>query len=441
MYVHPATDALPGEPVRVRAATGPFLLALLLRAIRVVISVTLSLPFWPLFLITVAAWGWPPHLARPSQVARYLTHAWRETPPEPGIAPLSRVWLILRIVEQTSWLAVHGVAWAIDEVLYGRQLDATPVVAPLILLSAARSGSTQLSHYLEDDPHLISPITLRAAMPYRWVWVLVEATAARFVSAAWVRARYDAGLPQEMRERHEGDPFRTDTFEVLYSGHQLNRMAGLLGPRVMSEDMVIASSAPHNRQVWDHDFVDFIDRLARKTLLHAGPAPDGRPRRFFFKGHFLEAADALSRRYPDARFLTVIREPLGRMQSMLNHLHGNPFGEELGAWPWAWLTQTFVPAEIVYCQWEQRWFTAPEGPRRTVVRFKDYVTDLEGTMRRVYRECLDEAELPPHVPIVHAERERKNYCVNRSLDQLGVDSAAIRSQLADYVAWCKPPRA
>ena len=53
-----------------------------------------------------------------------------------------------------------------------------------------------------------------------------------------------------------------------------------------------------------------LDRIARKTLLFADPAPDGSPLRFFVKGHFLAAADALAAKYPDARFLTMIREPV-----------------------------------------------------------------------------------------------------------------------------------
>ena len=56
-------------------------------------------------------------------------------------------------------------------------------------------------------------------------------------------------------------------------------------------------------------------------------------------------------------------------------------------------------------------------------------------MRQVYRCCLGVADLPPHVPRNHAPRERKRYSVDRSLAELGVDEAALRSQLADYIAW------
>jgi len=54
------------------------------------------------------------------------------------------------------------------------------------------------------------------------------------------------------------------------------------------------------------------------------------------KGHFLCAADALERHYPDARFLTMIREPAPRLQSGINYLRVNPT-DALGPVPWVWL--------------------------------------------------------------------------------------------------------
>jgi len=332
-----------------------------------------------------------------------------------------------------------GLAWQLDALLYGAALRATPVVAPLIEISAARSGSTQLARYLEDDPHLAAPSVLQALFPYLWLWRLVPPTIGRFFTPDQVRHKIESVMPLEFLQRHEGDPFRTDTFDgALYLAH-MNALSSFLGPDVMIDDFGFGILAPHNRALWEQHFVDLLDGIALKTLLHAGSAPDGQPRRFFVKGHFLSAADALERRYPDARFLTMIREPAPRLQSAVNFLRANPLDATLGAVPWAWLSQTLARTEPSYCESEQVWFTRQGGARRCVLRFSDYVRDLEAAMSKVYRECLDSSRLPPHVPRSHPPRERTNYLLNRSLEQVGVDEAVLNARLSSYIAWCRGP--
>ena len=46
----------------------------------------------------------------------------------------------------------------LDECIYGRKLRETPLVAPLIEISAGRSGSTQIARYLEEDERLVAEL-------------------------------------------------------------------------------------------------------------------------------------------------------------------------------------------------------------------------------------------------------------------------------------------
>jgi len=78
--------------------------------------------------------------------------------------------------------------------------------------------------------------------------------------------------------------------------------------------------------------------------------------------------------------------------------------------------------------------------RGCVVRFEDFVDDLDGTMEHVYAVCCDQAQLPPYIPRVHPPRERKHYKINDSLAELGIDADVLCTELADYVAWCQPER-
>jgi len=440
VYVHPQSDRLPHEPLRVRMSTVPFLGRLLGKGALLALLALLTVATWPLFLLGVARWGWPPHQARLWQFRRYVHLTWTAAPPPPGIAPLSRAYLLLLIVEKLLLVPVHGLAWFLDEVLCGKQLDGTPVRAPLFLLSAARSGSTQISRYLETDPRLAAPTVLQTMFPYLWLWHLVRATAGRVVPPSWVERALARMASEEFLQRHELSPFHTDTFEVMFFHMHLNLLALCLGPDPIASDVGFSSMEEHNRSLWEDEFVVFLDRLGSKTLAFAGAGEGGQPRRLYIKGHFQAADDALAQRYPDAHFVTVVRDPVSRLQSVLNHLHGNTPCEALGAVPWRWLSEGLPDSTAAYCRREKDWFTRSEGPSRTVIRFTDYVTDLEGTMREVYRSCLGDEVLPDHVPTQHAPRQRKNYRVNRSLSELGIDAAAYGAQLDDYRAWCRQPR-
>ncbi|MEQ1567568.1 MAG: sulfotransferase [Myxococcota bacterium] len=428
-------EHLPGEPV---VAPGRPARALMVRSAQLLVLALAATVAGPLYLGSLLVWDRPPIVVRARQVARYLRLVWT-VHPDPDLTGFARVWLTGAIARVALAAPLWGLAWQLDELLYGRALGDVRIEGPLFEISAARSGSTQLARYLEDDPHLAAPSFLQAVLPFRWMWRLAPVTAGRWLTADGVRRWIEATLPPEFVERHEGDPFRTDTFDVaLYTAH-LNHLAPNLGPDVLADEFGFASDSPHVRGLWEHDFVALVDRVARKTLLHAGPGPDGRPRRFFLKGHFLNAADALARRYPDARFLTMIREPAARLRSAANYLRANPFEAPLGPPAWAWFGEGLARSETTYCERELAWFTAPEGPRRTVLRFEAYVADLEGSLGRVYAECLDTPALPPHAPRAHPPRRRAGYRLDRTLAQLGVDEQVFTARLAPYLAWCREP--
>ncbi|MEO1593547.1 MAG: hypothetical protein AAFU71_19995, partial [Cyanobacteria bacterium J06632_22] len=245
-------------------------------------------------------------------------------------------------------------------------------------------------------------------------------------------------MPPECLERHEFDPFKADTFDgALFAGH-LNTLSLYMGPNVAAQEFSFATFAPQDYGRVERDCITFIDRIGRKQLLFARRTTAEKPQRFFIKGHFLCAAAALERQYPDATFLTVIRDPAQRLQSGINYMRVNPSDPSMGPPPWLWLSQWLLLTELDYCQIEQSWYSRKRGARRCVIRFSDFVSDLQGTMASVYQNCFDQPQLPPHVPRAHPPRERKQYTVNYSLAELGITADAFRAQLAEYVAWCQP---
>jgi len=407
------------------------------KGVTLILIAAITAPLWPLYWLGCLIWSRPPNVPRLPQVIRYLGLTWSVHPPPPGLSFLKRCWLTLAIVQKVLLTPVWGLVWLIDELLYGRALDETPVVSPVIEVAAGRSGSTQLALYLAQDPRLAAPNILQCMFPYLWLWRLAPRTIGRLLTTDKVRERMRAMMPPALLERHEGDPFKVDTFDGAFLSFHLNHLALHLGPETAVKEFHFARYVPHNKQLWKEDFVALLDRIARKTLLYAGPGLDGSPRRFLVKGHFFAGVNALARHYPDATFVTVIREPVSRLRSAINYMRVNPSHPMLGPVPWAWLAQTLARTESEYGDLEQQWFTRESDTRRCVIRFSEFVVDLETAMKRVYRACFRENELPPYVPTHHAPRERTNYTVNRSLAELGIDEDVLRAQLASYIAWCQ----
>lgn len=422
---------LEGEPTRGPLPPLRFAFRVLLRSAGVAVWVLPSLSLWLLYGLAAQIYGRAPNMVRVDQVLRYLGDTWTVDASEAELPVHHRVWLSLCILLRLELAPLRGLAWLLDEALYAPALDAREVRAPLIALSAARSGSTQIARYLERDPQLVAPSMLQFMLPYLWLWRL-GARLAVWIPPAFVAARIEAAMWPEFLERHEADVFRTDTFDAALYSATLNPLSFFLGPRLIAREANLAEAAPHNRVMWERDFVELFDRIGRKLLLWHGP--DTGPR-VFIKGHFLAAADALERRYPDARFLTVVRPPRSRVRSTINYIRTTPLDFVLGPPAWRPLALGLALTEARYSELEQAWYSRTTGARRCVLRFEDYVADLEASMAKIYRECLDMDELPAHVPREHAPRERKRYAIDRSLTRVGIDADALEARLAAYIGW------
>lgn len=414
-----------------------FILRMIPKLIFLAVTVIIVLPLLPIYWLGCLVWVRPPNVPYLQQLLRYLKHTWTVSPENPILPFFGRVWLSLSLFHFYIGSPIRGIAWLLDELLYGRLLNKISIHKPFFVISAGRSGSTQITRYIEEDQRLVAPTILQCMFPYLWLWRLVSNTIGRIINPEKVREMIKSAMPAELWERHELDPFKADTFDGAFLSFHFHRFSLYLGPEVAKEDFNMANIAPYDEQIKKNDFVRLVDRLARKAIYFSGAPAEWESRRFYLKGHFLFAAQSLCERYQDAYFLTVIREPVSRIRSGINYMRVNPPDPVLGPVPWSWLTDTLIHTEVFYGKVEQKWFTQETNGHRSVIRFTEFVDDLESSMKRIYKDYFNSDELPPHIPTNHSPRERKHYTVNRTLSELGVDEGALKNKLSDYIDWCQ----
>lgn len=417
-------------------ALSPLAAALELARVLLLLALTapLALVAIPLYALSRLLLPRPPILPSLGANLRLLARIWGSFP-APGLPFQARVGLSLCLIQYWMLQPIWGLGWYLDELLYGRAVRETEIKAPLFELSAARSGSTQLARYLEADPLIVAPSVLQIVAPFIWAWKLAGPLS-RVVPPAWLQDRMRASQSRDFLERHEYDPLLTDTYEVVYGFGHHYEILFRLGAAQIVDSINHVRVAPGGGEYWG-DLVQHIDQIGRKAIFFAGPGPDGAPRRLLVKGHFLAIAEQLEARYPDACFLTVLRAPDKRLSSVIHHYHAQPVPALAGPSPWGWIVDTTLTLEPQYNEAEMAFFTKAGPARRVMVRFDDYVRDLEGTMRKVYQDCLDQLEPSPHVPRVHAPRAHAKYSVDYSLAELGVDRDAFLARNAAWTAWVK----
>lgn len=427
---NPTPEPPAGEPAFPPAGPGTAGLLILQQALLLVLLAPLALGFGLPYLAVRLGVARPPNLPSPATVRRYLGRA---VSGDGAVSVSMRIRLVLSMLVYLSVCPLFAFAWYADDVLF-RGYRRVSITRPLFLITASRSGSTQLSQYLEDHPQVVSHPLLMQAFPYLWLWKLASTLLGRWVTQDRVLKIFTDATRSEFLERKELHPFKPETYEVIFSGSQLVNHCLAMGPQMFAEGYGWGRTTPENRHFWEEDLVDNIDAVGKKLLYFAGPNADGTPKTLFIKGHFLGSASVLEAKYPDAHFLTVLRHPSARIRSILNFFRVAPEVCGNGAVPWPWLAHYGQAVEVPYCLYEQEWYGA-RTDRVTVLRFRDYVADLEQTLQTLYRRCLPHLDPEGFLPTAHAPRKRTGYSVDRSYAQMNVDEAALLEPLQAYIDW------
>jgi hypothetical protein len=308
-------------------------------------------------------------------------------------------WRLLAIAAAVS--AGHSVLGLVQQALYGRRVQHTPVVdAPVFILGHWRSGTTLLHELLTRDPRHGYATTYECFAPHhflvseawlpRWfAWLVPGRRPMDQMAAGWDRPQED-----EFALFLRGQP---SPYVRLIFPNRADAGAGALDPRGLS---------PRQLRRWKAALMRLLQGL---TLAHGG-------RRLVLKSPPHTCRIPILRElFPDARFLHLIRDPYDIYPSTL-HLWRTMYGiHGLQRPTWEGLPEYVLGMfEQMYQRFEEDRRLIPAG-RLHELRYEDLAADPLGKLEEIYR-ALDLGDFDSARP--HVEKYLagvKNYEKNRYL--------------------------
>ena len=406
----------------------------------------------PLYLLGLSIWGLPPIISPWSRFVKYFVAAFTAGRAEDNIPFINRVSVFLMVFTTLLKVPLAGICWYVDELLFSKYHRVT-IKEPIFFITGSRTGSTQLSHYFEDDKiNFIAPTWLELFIPFIWCWKFVfpvlKAAGIMKIHGR-VAADKDFGQPQkELYKRQTIDVCRTGTFDLCAFWWHFDVASWYLGVDFMKWGFPFVK--PTEKSVDNQfcsSFMQLNNSVMKKVIYHRGTPTQ----RVIVKGHFLMVADELAQRYKGAKFFTVVREPLDRFKSTINFFKVVSIEKcAMSGYPvcptsWKVLRGYVIDTQVAYCAEEQLFYENSRG-NKLVIPFNKFVNNLSATLKSVYSFC--NISIPSHVltnageiqnTTHNCQKRRASYDpkFNRSLSSLGVDEHKLRDQLTDYYQWIK----
>ena len=422
----------------------PALRNILLWFVKTLLFLPVSVIFLPFYLLGLMFWGHPPTVPLWSRFGTYMIAAFTEGKSKDNIPFTNRITLFTILLNIIVKVPINGVCWYLDELLYSsyRKVE---IQEPIFFITAPRSGSTQLTHYLEDDKeNFITPTITEALLPYVWYWKLVNPIVTKLIG----KKVFDVSgyFGAEANKRHHLDVSKTDSLNTLLETFHLNFFSAFLGSSFMSWGYSYAKL--ENQPIDQKFFSSFLAQthpMIKKLVYIRGKSNQ----RVLLKGRFLEVAETLKQQYPKAKFFTTVRPPVQQMQSFVNFTKvlssDGPYSKLAGLFPPTWrvIRDYVINTQIPYCKQEMSFYKQDEE-NRLVIPFTVYVKNLSSTLQQIYAFC--NIPIPDHVVseairIQNTTHDRTKHRasydpnLNRSLENLGVDEEKVKEHLAEYIEW------
>jgi len=201
---------------------------------------------------------------------------------------------------------IKGIGWFLDEILYP-SYHKCKIKQPLFFISAFRSGSTQMAEYLEGDgENFITPMIVEVMFPYIWAWKVI----APIFKMIGLQKYFEGPPPsfgEEAKKRHNVNLFKPETFEIPAGIGHMGLAMFSLGISFFKQRYIDCNL---KEQPVDREYCKIILELShhimKKVMYHRGLSNQ----RMFIKSHSLIVAKELEQQYDEAKFLTIVRDPV-----------------------------------------------------------------------------------------------------------------------------------
>ena len=325
---------------------------------RTLLWVLVSSVILPFFLVALFIWGLPPTVPVWCRIWKYLKAAFTEGKSEDNIPLTNRAIIFVSILNVVVKIPVNGMCWFLDELLYSDYHN-VDIKEPVFFLTAPRSGSIQLCQYLEEDKeNFIIPTIAEVLVPYIWYWKLFIPTLAG-LGIKHPHSDITNTFGMEVKKRATIDLGKAGAFDALVGMWHIKPFCYYLGSSFMKWGYSYAKlEEPMDEKFYD-SLLLFTSHVVRKVIYLRG-----KPKQcMLLKIHFLRAAKTLQKQYPDAKFFTVVRQPLDRFQSFINFLKvlvatDGPHDKEWGLFPPTWkvIRDYVMSTQIPYCKQEMSFY-------------------------------------------------------------------------------------
>jgi len=419
--------------------------AIILQCFTTSLWLIVSLPCLPLFMLGLFIWGLPPIVPPWSSFYKCFAAVFTEGKPEDNIPLTNRVLLFILFCDALIKTPVNGVCWYIDELLYS-SYHKVNIGKPVFMITAHRTGSTQLSDYLQDDTeNFIAPTVAEAMFPYIWVWKIFVPIAI-LLGLNKHLCNLNIWGPESFK-RHGTVLMKTDTWDSLARFWHFGVFGLYLGSSFLSWGFsFIKSDDPiYTNEAFFQSFVPFTNCVMKKVMYYRGKPNQ----RMFIKGHFLVNAETLQHQYPKCKIFAVIRNPVDRFCSCINMIKAvaedGPGSTQYGLFPTAWkvIRDHVICTQVLYCEQEMSFYKEP-ADNKLVIPFTMYVNNLNSTLQSIYSFC--DIPIPDDVMLnaVKAQNTTHDYTklkasynpkFNKSLASIGVNEKELRERLSDYTEW------
>ena len=220
-------------------------------------------------MLGLVFWGLPPIIPPLPAFCKYFIAVFTEGKSTENIPFTNRVLIFLLTVDTLIKAPIQGVCWYLDELLYS-SYHKVNIKDPVFMITAPRTGSTQLCDYLQDDnKNFIAPTTAEMIFPYVWAWkVFVPILVKLGINDK--QFHNSGAYGSEANKRHSVVMTRTDALEGILRYFHFGMTSNYLGSSFMCWGFSFSKLNEPTYEGVSQSFIPFANCMMKKVMYYRG---------------------------------------------------------------------------------------------------------------------------------------------------------------------------